>query len=138
MRFIDANVFIYAFLRPKKEPPENVKEIKELAKAILTRVSDGEHVVTTVVHLSEVANVVESRGEKEKAAEVVLTVLTSENIKVLPVSPSDYLKASLIAEEKNLGVNDALAYVKMKELGVEEIYTFDRDFEKLDVRVVKV
>ncbi|AHL22411.1 type II toxin-antitoxin system VapC family toxin [Thermococcus nautili] len=138
MRFIDANVFIYAFLRPKKEPPENVKEIKERAKAILTRVSDGEHVVTTVVHLSEVANVVESRGGKKKAVEVVLAVLTSENIEVLPVSPSDYLKATLIAEEKNLGVNDALAYVKMKELDIEEIYTFDRDFEKLDVRVVKV
>ncbi|NJE48337.1 type II toxin-antitoxin system VapC family toxin [Thermococcus sp. 9N3] len=138
MRFIDANVFIYAFLRPKKEPPENVKEIKERAKAILTRVSDGERVVTTVVHLSEVANVVESRGGKKKAVEVVLAVLTSENIEVLPVSPSDYLKATLIAEEKNLGVNDALAYVKMKELDIEEIYTFDRDFEKLDVRVVKV
>ncbi|WP_297534576.1 type II toxin-antitoxin system VapC family toxin [Thermococcus sp.] len=136
MRFIDANVFIYAFLRPKREPPENVKEIKERAKAILTRVSDGERVVTTVVHLSEVANVLESRGGKKKAVEVVLAVLTSENIEVLPVSPGDYLKASLIAEEKNLGVNDALAYVKMKELDIEEIYTFDRDFEKLDVRVV--
>ncbi|EEB73204.1 type II toxin-antitoxin system VapC family toxin [Thermococcus sp. AM4] len=111
MRFIDANVFIYAFLRPKREPSENVKEIKERAKAILTRVSDGERVVTTVVHLSEVANVVESRGGKKKAVEVILAVLTGENIEVLPVSPSDYLKATLIAEEKNLGVNDALAYV---------------------------
>ena len=136
MRFVDANVFIYAFLKPKKEPPENVKEIKERAKGILARVSEGKRVVTTVVHLSEVANVVESRGGKKKAAEVVLAVLTSENIEVLPVSPGDYLKASLIAEEKNLGVNDALAYVKMKELGIEEIYTFDRDFEKLDVDVL--
>ncbi|MCD6372548.1 MAG: type II toxin-antitoxin system VapC family toxin [Thermococcus sp.] len=136
MRFIDANVFIYAFLKPKKEPPENVKEIKERAKAILSRISEGERVVTTVVHLSEVANVVESRGGKEKAAEVVLVVLTSENIDVLPVSPGDYLKASLIAEEKNLGVNDALAYVKMREHGIKGIYTFDRDFEKLDVEVL--
>ncbi len=31
------------------------------------------------------------------------------------------LKASPIAEEKNLGVNNALAYVKMKELGIEEV-----------------
>lgn len=136
MRFIDANIFIYAFLKPKKEPPENVRRIKERAKAILTRISEGERVVTTVVHLSEVANVIESRGGKEKAAKVVLAVLTSENIEVLPVSPGDYLKASLIAEERNLGVNDALAYVKMNELGIEEIYTFDRDFEKLDVEVV--
>ena len=136
MRFVDANIFIYAFLKPKKEPPENVKEIKAQAKAILSRISDGERVVTTVVHLSEVANVVESRGRKRKAVEVVLAVLTSENIEVLPVSPGDYLKASLIAAEKNLGVNDALAYVKMKELGIKEIYTFDWDFKKLDVDVV--
>ncbi|WP_054840171.1 PIN domain-containing protein [Thermococcus sp. JCM 11816] len=138
MRFIDANVFIYAFLRPKKEPPENVRMMKEVAKEILKRVSEGEEVVTTVVHLSEVANVIESRTGKKKAAEILLTLLTMENLKVLDVSyGGDYLKATLIAEEKNLGINDALAYVKMKEEGgIGEIYTFDRDFEKLDIRVV--
>ncbi|WP_457742519.1 type II toxin-antitoxin system VapC family toxin [Thermococcus sp.] len=137
MRFVDANVFIYAFLKPRKEPPENVKKIKERAKAILGRISEGERVATTVVHLSEVANVIESRGGKEKAVEVVLAVLTSENIEVLPVSAGDYLKATLVAEERNLGVNDALAYVKMKEFGIDEIYTFERDFEKLNVRILK-
>ncbi|NJE10246.1 type II toxin-antitoxin system VapC family toxin [Thermococcus sp. MAR1] len=137
MRFIDANVFIYAFLKPRKEPPENVKRIKEQAKEIISRISEGERVITTVVHLSEVANVIESRGGKRKASEVVLTVLTSENIEVLPVSGGDYLKAAIIAEEKDLGVNDALAYVKMKELGIEGIYTFDGDFEKLDVRILR-
>ncbi|QDA31455.1 type II toxin-antitoxin system VapC family toxin [Thermococcus indicus] len=137
MRFIDANVFIYAFLKPRKEPPENVRLIKENAKRILARISEGEGVATTVVHLSEVANVIESRGGKRKAAEVLLAILTSENIEVLPVSTGDYLKAALVAEERNLGVNDALAYIKMKGLGIEEIYTFDRDFEKLDVRVLQ-
>ncbi|ASJ12391.1 type II toxin-antitoxin system VapC family toxin [Thermococcus thioreducens] len=137
MRFIDANVFIYAFLKPRKEPPGNVKLIKKKAQDILGRISGGERVVTTVVHLSEVANVIESRGGKRKAAEVLLAILTIENIEVLPVSAGDYLKASLIAEERDLGMNDALAYIKMKELGIEEIYTFDRDFEKLDVTVVR-
>ena len=136
MRFVDANVFIYAFLKPKKEPPENVRRIKEQAKEILARISEGERVVTTVVHLSEVANVVESRGGKRKAVEVVLALLTHENIEVLPVGIGDYIRATLIAEEKSLGINDALAYVKMKELGIEEIYTFDMDFEKLDVDVL--
>ncbi|WP_456453980.1 type II toxin-antitoxin system VapC family toxin [Thermococcus sp.] len=137
MRFADANVFIYAFLKPRKEPPENVRLIKERAQSIIGRISEGERVVTTVVHLSEVANVIESKGGKRKAAEVLLTILTSENIEVLPVSTGDYLKASLMAEERNIGVNDALAYVKMRELGIGEIYTFDRDFENLDVTVVR-
>ncbi|ASJ02935.1 DNA-binding protein [Thermococcus profundus] len=137
MRFIDANVFIYAFLKPKKEPPENVRTIKEMAKEILKRVSEGEEVVTTVVHISEVANVIESRAGKKKAVEILMGILTAENIKVLDVSTSDYLKAALMAEEKNLGINDALAYVKMKEAGISEVYTFDRDFERLDVKVVR-
>lgn len=137
MRFIDTNVFIYAFLRPKKEPPENVRMMKEVAKEILKRVSEGEEVATTVVHLSEVANVVESRAGKKKATEILLALLTMENLKVLDVSYGDYLKATLIAEEKNLGINDALAYIKMKEGGISEIYTFDRDFERLDVRIVR-
>ncbi len=137
MRFADANVFIYAFLKPRKEPPENVRLIKERAQSIIGRISEGERVVTTVVHLSEVANVIESKGGKRKAAEVLLAILTSENIEVLPVSTGDYLKASLMAEERNIGVNDALAYVKMRELGIGEIYTFDRDFENLDVTVVR-
>lgn len=137
MKFIDANVFIYAFLKPRKEPPENVKAIKESAKKILERVSEGEEVVTTVVHLSEVANVVESRAGKGKAVAIVLSMLTSQNIRILDVSTADYLRAALIAEEKNLGINDALAYLKMRELGIDEIYTFDRDFERLDVKVVR-
>ena len=137
MRFIDANVFVYAFLKPRKEPPESVKSIKESAKRILARISRGEEVLTTVVHLSEVANVVESRAEKGEAAQILLYVLTSDNIKVLDVSTADYLRAALIAEERNLGINDALAYLKMQELCIDEIYTFDKDFEKLDVKIVR-
>ncbi|NJE76068.1 type II toxin-antitoxin system VapC family toxin [Thermococcus sp. ES12] len=137
MRFIDANVFIYALLKPRREPPENIREIKENSKEILRRVSEGEKVVTTVVHLSEVANVLESRGGKGLARDFVLSVLTGGNIEVLEVSPGDYLRATLIAGEKGLGINDALAYLKMKERGIAEIYTFDRDFERLDVRVVR-
>ncbi len=137
MRFIDANVFIYAFFKPKKEPPENVKAIKESAKRIIKRISEGEEVVTTVVHLSEVANAVESRSGKGKSAQIILSILTSSNIRVLSVSTADCLRATLIAEEKDLGINDALAYLKMNELGIDEIYTFDRDFEKLDVKVVR-
>jgi len=137
VRFVDANVFIYAFLRPRKEPPENIRVIKESAKRILARISRGEEAVTTVVHLSEVANVVESRAGKMKAVEIVLSMITSQNIRILDVSTADYLRATLLAEERDLGINDALAYIKMKELGIDEIYTFDRDFERLDVRVVR-
>jgi len=46
------------------------------------------------------------------------------------------LKALEIAKEKDVGLSDAIAYVIMKKNSVEEIYSFDSDFDKLDVRRV--
>ena len=53
------------------------------------------------------------------------------------VSAEDYLESAVLAGEKGVSVNDALAYLVMRRRGVREIYTFDKHFEKLDVDVVK-
>ncbi len=42
----------------------------------------------------------------------------------------------LLAEEKRVSINDALAYLLMKRRRIEHIYTFDKHFQNLDVRVV--
>ena len=133
MRFIDANIFLYAVIKPKNSISPKVLERKERAKEILMRVQEGEEVVTTVVHLSEVSNILEAKTNLNTAVEFLEELLTAENVKVLPVSTEEYLKAVLLAREKGVSVNDALAYIKMKELGIKEIYTFDKHFEKLDV-----
>jgi len=65
LRFIDASVFLYAFLKPKRRVSEDVLELKENAKRILSRIEEGEEVVTTVVHLSEIANILESHTSKK-------------------------------------------------------------------------
>ena len=41
-----------------------------------------------------------------------------------------------IVKEKNVGLCDAIAYVIMMKNGVNEIYSFDSDFDKLNVRRV--
>jgi len=136
MRFVDSNVLIYALLKPKKEPDGKVAEIKMRSLEILKRIQDGERVATTVVHLSEVANVIASRNSVRMSAEFVKEFMSLKNVDVFEISPRDYLKASLIALEKEIDVNDALAYLKMKERGIKEIYTFDRHFKKLNLVVV--
>ncbi len=68
MKFADANVFIYAILKPRRELSEKELEIKSRAKAILARINEGEEVFTTVVHLSEVANVLEDCAGAKLAA----------------------------------------------------------------------
>jgi predicted nucleic acid-binding protein len=44
-----------------------------------------------------------------------------------------------VAEEVSVGLNDGVAYVLMKENGIEEIYTFDKHFDHFkDVRRIHI
>lgn len=43
-----------------------------------------------------------------------------------------YLRAASVANVYEIGLNDALAVIVMKEMGVAEIYSFDRGFDKVD------
>ncbi len=137
MRFIDANIFLYAALKPKGRISGRILERKERSKRILLRVENGEEVATTAAHLSEVANILEAKVNLATALKFVENLLLAENIRILPVSQEDYLRALLIAKEKNVSVNDALAYLKMREINAKEIYTFDNHFKNLNIKIVQ-
>jgi len=136
MRFIDSNIFLYAIIKPKGKIDPEILERKEKSRKILLRIKAGEEVVTTVIHLSEVANILEAKTNLQTSINLVKEVLLAKNIIVLPVSTMDYLKAVVLAEEKKVSINDALAYLKMKENNIKEIYTFDEHFRNLDVTIV--
>ena len=129
-RFIDASVFIYAFLKTKRKLRENKLAIKKRAKEIIRLVNEGEEVLMSTSHFSEIANILEDRMPLKEALEIEEAILLKENIKVLSVSGEDYLNSLEIAKEFDVGINDALAYVIMQRQGINEIYSFDRDFDK--------
>lgn len=137
MRFIDSNVFIHAYIKPRRRLQEHEKRIKEEAKAIIARVNRGEEVVTTVVHLGEIANLLEDFMPFEAALEVIRGLLLKDNIHMAEISRKDYLSALSIAENSAVGLNDALAYISMSHRGIREIYSFDKDFDKLE-NVIRV
>ncbi|WP_297501779.1 type II toxin-antitoxin system VapC family toxin [Thermococcus sp.] len=136
MRFIDANVFLYALIRPKGSVPESVPEKKRKAREILKRVENGEEAVTTVVHLSKVANILGAKLSLAVALDFLEELLTAKNVTVLPVNTEDYLRSLIVARERGVSVNAALAYLRMEKLGIREICTFDRHFLNLDVKVL--
>lgn len=137
MRFIDANVFLYAVLKPKRELNERELEIKNISKTIFKKVNEGEEVITSVVHLSEVANVLEDAANLSFAISFLNDILLKRNVVVEKVSDKDYMGSVLLADEKRVSINDALAYLLMKRKGIGEIYTSDKHFENLDVRIVR-
>jgi len=61
LRFVDASVFVYAFLKPRRAHAPHELEAKEAAKRIVRRINEGEKVVLTVAQLVEIANVPEKR-----------------------------------------------------------------------------
>lgn len=131
MRFIDTNVFIYAFLKPKRELKKHEIMLKKAAKEIINRVNKGEVVVTSIVHISEIANILEDLIPLNKALEIEEAILSKENIKIATVNEKDYISSIEIAKTYEIGLNDALAYLIMKKHKINEIYSFDTDFDKL-------
>jgi len=127
--FVDASVFVYAFLKTKRKLQPNEAHIKEAAKKIVLRINNGEEVATSTVHYSEVCNVLEDYLPIGEAFEIEKCLLLIDNLVIYEVAKEDYLKALSIAEELQVGANDALAYVLMKKAGLSIIYSFDKDFD---------
>jgi len=126
---VDANMFVYPFLKPKRKLQPHEVAIKEAAKKIVSRINEGEKVATSVVHFSEVCNILEDHIPFEEALLIEKGLLLRENILIGEVSEDDYFKAISAAEDQRVGVNDALAYVLMKKAAIHKIYSFDKDLD---------
>ena len=131
MRFVDSNVFLHAFLKPRRKLTQKEFNVKEEAQAIVKVIEGGEEVAMSTVHLSEVVNVIEAGLGVQKSLGFLAWVLSMDNIEVYSVGLGHYEKSLLIANESEVSVNDALAYLFMKSYGLKEIYTFDKHFDQL-------
>jgi len=129
MRFLDANLFIYAYYKPKHELTEKQKEIKEKAKEIIRRINEGEEEITTVVHLSEISNILKRALSTEDLYSLLIGLFSLDNVRIVDVTEGDYLSAIELMSELKMDPNDCLAVEVMKREGINEIYTFDKGFD---------
>jgi predicted nucleic acid-binding protein len=129
LTYIDINIFVYAFLKPKRKLQPHETSIKEAAKKIISRINEGEKVATSVVHFSEVCNILEDHLPFEEALSLEKGLLLRENISIYEVSEQDYMNAISVAENYKVGINDALACVIMGKAEMTKIYSFDKDFD---------
>ncbi|MEA2033766.1 MAG: type II toxin-antitoxin system VapC family toxin [Euryarchaeota archaeon] len=130
MRFLDANVFIYAYYKPKRELTEKEKQMKEHAKDTITRINEGEEeVTTTVVHLSEVTNILKRALSMEDLYSLLIGLFSTDNVRIVDVTTEDYIGAIELMSELKMDPNDSLAVDVMRCEDINEIYTFDRGFD---------
>jgi predicted nucleic acid-binding protein len=133
MRFLDANVFIYAYYKPKKQLTQKEMQMKEQAKKIITSVSQGkENVIITVVHVSEMVNILKHGMRPDQVTAIIRGLFMLDNVRILDVTRDAYFAATELGDDLKLEANDALAIDVMRLNNIREIYSFDEDFDQID------
>ena len=124
MRFLDSNIFIYAFYKPKRQLTTLEKAMKDSSKRIINDIENGkESVVTTVVHLSEMVNILKHSFTVKQLGEIVTGLIMLDNVEVLGIGKNEYFAATELGQEFGLDSNDALAVQVMQSKGLAEIYS---------------
>jgi len=133
MRFLDANVFIYAYYKPKKQLTQKEMQMKEQAKKIITNVSQGkENVIITVVHVSEMVNILKHGMRPDQVTAIIRGLFMLDNVRILDVTRDAYFAETELGDDLKLEANDALAIDVMRLNNIREIYSFDEDFDQIE------
>ncbi len=133
MKFLDANIFVYAYYRPHVKLDREQRDMKEKSKDTVEQISEGKlEVITTVVHLSVISNILKRSMGSEELEALLLTLYSLDNVNIEGVSADDYLLAVDTARELALDPNDALAINVMQKNKIDEILSFDRGFDGVE------
>jgi len=133
MKFLDANVFIYAYYKPKKQLTQKERQMKEHAKRIISNVSQGkEDVITTVVHVSEIVNILKHGMPIDQLTDIIRGLFMLDNVRIVDVTRQAYFAATELGADLKLEANDALAVDVMRLNDIKEIYSFDEDFDQIE------
>ena len=131
MVLVDANIFLEVELGRTHS-----KECEEF----LTKIMKGEiKAFTTDFILDSVALVMEGEGAKPAALRKFLeSLMFYEGLTIYSLNIIDKIITTALMEDIKLDFDDASVYFATKSLGINEIVSFDRDFDKLpDVKRIE-
>jgi predicted nucleic acid-binding protein len=131
MKFLDANIFIYAYYKPTRKLNEKERVMKKNSQEIIRKINEGEEVITSVAHISEVSNILKKAIRLEDLHLLLLSLFSRGNIKIKNVTKEDYLLAIDMMQDTQLDPNDCLAVELMERENIKEIYSYDIGFEKI-------
>lgn len=125
MIFIDTNIFLRYFLK------ENESVFKRLEKLFYEIISGKITGISNAMIIAEVIWVLDRsyKWNKEKICENVEFILNTPNIRFR--ERAIIIEAINLFKDKNISFIDAYNYSFIRANGVTEIYSFDRDFDKL-------
>jgi predicted nucleic acid-binding protein len=124
MRFVDANVFIYVLMKsPQKD--------YETSKRILKRIENGEETATSLAIIQEVVDWLEYNNRKKEVRTFLTAINSYLTMNKLNITWSDLLTALDNTDEHKIDFVDALTLQTMKNNKINEIYSNDKDFDRV-------
>ena len=124
MRFVDANVFIYVLLKsPKKD--------YEISKRILKRIENGEETATSLAVIQEVVDWLEYNNRKKEVRSFLTAVNSYLPMNNLLITWENFLAALNEVDKHNIDFVDALTLQTMLKNKINEIYSNDKDFDRV-------
>ena len=126
MRFIDTNIFI-RFLT--NDIPQKADACEKIFKKAVAK---KEALFTTDLVIAEIVWVLESIYElqKEEVQDRVEKILNTPNL-ICP-HRNLILSALTLYSEKNIDYIDAYNALVLKDEGIEELYSYDKDYDRID------
>jgi predicted nucleic acid-binding protein len=124
MRFVDANVFIYVLVKSPKED-------YEISKGILKRIENGEEAATSLAIIQEVVDWLEYNNRKKEVRSFLTAVNSYLTMKKIFVTWDSFLNAQDDVDEHKIDFVDALALQTMAKNKISEIYSNDKDFDRV-------
>ncbi len=126
MRFVDSNVFVYHLAA---DPTYGQK-----AKNIIEKIEAGEESTISTLVIAQVCSYLKWKGN-EKIIPIFLSLLKGlTSLQKIETSMLDFEEARSLQIQLNLPWvmwDDLIIAAQMKRLNIKEIYSNDKDFEKI-------
>ncbi len=128
LRYVDVNILVYWL----GDDPV----FGERATRIMERIENGEEASTSALTLWLVHVVLSRLASRYSTKELLRRLDELIFLRIEPLLTEDFEAAIGDAEKYGLDLEDALHFSTAKRLGVEGIYTFDKDFSRTPLQVL--
>ncbi|MCX8183156.1 MAG: PIN domain-containing protein [Crenarchaeota archaeon] len=123
MLLVDTNIFLELFLGQEKA---------EECEKFLQKISDGEF--EAVVSKFTIHAIEAILNKSELILAFLRNVQGALGLNVYETSVEDEMAASMLMDKAGLDFDDAIQYYLAKKLGVEAIVSYDKHFDKTDMK----
>ena len=124
----DSNIFVNAFV-------ELDKARNEASRELLEKTEQGSlQLFTNFLVLAETFYIIEKYKNRETARKVMKELLSLNNLLIIPVDHTTFYEAFKRSKKYKLKFNDLIHYTTALLNNADGIYSYDKDFEGLEIK----